>query len=173
MVGNKHAGASLQSLEKQEVLWIAFKKEGDPQGKPEVSRGSSRSWRRREALQGSRRYRIPLRVLMQKASAHHRWYRSQVLMQLERGPWAAASTTMVGLTPLWHFAPTKLLSRVTPGSRDVTMRNDLTFTSMVRWSVLRSSTTQKYALSRSDADRARPRWTSLFDLESGCQWSSV
>ena len=134
MVGNKHAGLKFTwKPGETEVLWIAFKKEGDPQGKLEV-RKSSLTILEKEG----KHYRARVDV---NAPASLDAEKHQLIIAGAIGVSgidAAGAASVPGPRYFYdngqsyslpmYFAPTKLRVKVTPGSRDREYyADDLTF----------------------------------------------
>ena len=134
MVGNKHAGLKFTwKPGETEVLWIAFKKEGDPQGKLEV-RKSSLTILEKEG----KHYKARVDV---NAPASLDAEKHQLIIAGAIGVSsidAAGGASVPGPRHFYdngqsyslpmYFAPTKLRVKVTPGSRDREYyADDLTF----------------------------------------------
>ena len=134
MVGNKHAGLKFTwKPGETEVLWIAFKKEGDPQGKLEV-RKSSLTILEKEG----KHYKARVDV---NAPASLDAEKHQLIIAGAIGVDSIDATGAASVPGPRHFydngqsyslpmyfAPTKLRVKVTPGSRDREYyADDLTF----------------------------------------------
>lgn len=134
MVGNKHAGLKFAwKPGDTEVLWIAFKKEGDPQGKLEV-RKSSLTILEKEGKHYKARVDVNAPASLD-AEKHQLIIAGAIGVS---GINAAGGASVPGPRHFYdngqsyslpmYFAPTKLRVKVTPGSRDREYyADDLTF----------------------------------------------
>ena len=134
MVGNKHAGLKFTwKTGETEVLWIAFKKEGDPQGKLEV-RKSSLTILEKEGKHYKARVDVNAPASLD-AEKHQLIIAGAIGVS---GINAAGAASVPGPRYFYdngqsyslpmYFAPTKLRVKVTPGSRDREYyADDLTF----------------------------------------------
>jgi len=134
MVGNKHAGLKFTwKPGETEVLWIAFKKEGDPQGKLEV-RKSSLTILEKEGKHYKARVDVNAPASLD-AEKHQLIIAGAIGVS---GINAAGAASVPGPRYFYdngqsyslpmYFAPTKLRVKVTPGSRDREYyADDLTF----------------------------------------------
>ena len=134
MVGNKHAGLKFTwKPGETEVLWIAFKKEGDPQGKLEV-RKSSLTILEKEGKHYKARVDVNAPASLD-AEKHQLIIAGAIGVS---GINAAGAASVPGSRYFYdngqsyslpmYFAPTKLRVKVTPGSRDREYyADDLTF----------------------------------------------
>ena len=134
MVGNKHAGLKFTwKPGETEVLWIAFKKEGDPQGKLEV-RKSSLTILGKEGKHYKARVDVNAPASLD-AEKHQLIIAGAIGVS---GIDAAGAASVPGPRYFYdngqsyslpmYFAPTKLRVKVTPGSRDREYyADDLTF----------------------------------------------
>ena len=134
MVGNKHAGLKFTwKPGDTEVLWIAFKKEGDPQGKLEV-RKSSLTILEKEGKHYKARVDVNAPASLD-AEKHQLIIAGAIGVS---GINAAGGASVPGPRHFYdngqsyslpmYFAPTKLRVKVTPGSRDREYyADDLTF----------------------------------------------
>ena len=134
MVGNKHAGLKFTwKPGETEVLWIAFKKEGDPQGKLEV-RKSSLTILEKEGKHYKARVDVNAPASLD-AEKHQLIIAGAIGVS---GIDAAGGASVPGPRHFYdngqsyslpmYFAPTKLRVKVTPGSRDREYyADDLTF----------------------------------------------
>ena len=134
MVGNKHAGLKFTwKTGDTEVLWIAFKKEGDPQGKLEV-RKSSLTILEKEGKHYKARVDVNAPASLD-AEKHQLIIAGAIGVS---GINAAGGASVPGPRHFYdngqsyslpmYFAPTKLRVKVTPGSRDREYyADDLTF----------------------------------------------
>ena len=134
MVGNKHAGLKFTwKPEETEVLWIAFKKEGDPQGKLEV-RKSSLTILEKEGKHYKARVDVNAPASLD-AEKHQLIIAGAIGVS---GINAAGAASVPGPRYFYdngqsyslpmYFAPTKLRVKVAPGSRDREYyADDLTF----------------------------------------------
>ena len=134
MVGNKHAGLKFTwKPGETEVLWIAFKKEDDPQGKLEV-RKSSLTILEKEGKHYKARVDVNAPASLD-AEKHQLIIAGAIGVS---GIDAAGGASVPGPRHFYdngqsyslpmYFAPTKLRVKVTPGSRDREYyADDLTF----------------------------------------------
>ena len=134
MVGNKHAGLKFTwKPGETEVLWIAFKKEGDPQGKLEV-RKSSLTILGKEGKHYKARVDVNAPASLD-AEKHQLIIAGAIGVS---GINAAGAASVPGPRYFYdngqsyslpmYFAPTKLRVKVAPGSRDREYyADDLTF----------------------------------------------
>ena len=134
MVGNKHAGLKFTwKPGETEVLWIAFKKEGDPQGKLEV-RKSSLTILEKEGKHYKARVDVNAPASLD-AEKHQLIIAGAIGVS---GINAAGAASVPGPRYFYdngqsyslpmYFAPTKLRVKVAPGSRDREYyADDLTF----------------------------------------------